>query len=438
MWAPSRRTVAALLVLVAACQPPPGDTEQPTPVASAEGSTTVANAPVDELVADAAPAAAPAAAPDDSYRELFRKIKAIKDTHGGGPPIWYETRPPQGEFGAWPMSAPMRDLMQAIGRPSELELREYSLPLNNPAVVSAAEATHMRDDDNVVAVLVDGRARAYPWWIITNYHVVNDTIGSTAVYVVMCEVCSGAGHFDPVLDGWSLDLRVCGAKNGTFFVCDFQTKSAWTSFSGAAFAGPLQGRRLPRRPIYQTTWKEWRTLHPETEVVFMSPEVRERPHGKSHYMGKPVIDDQLQYSVWNKDPRLPDNELVYGLMPRPGGDAARVYTLRGLQDAGGILQASWLDTPIVFVVGGGFRVGCFVRRLGDVTLELSVLGREPLRLRDQLGNVWDEWGQAVEGGAAGARLSFADGYLTEWYEWINHYPKSDILPAPGSGQKALK
>lgn len=434
----SRAIAFGLLSLCVACQP------SARPASEGDGAPPDPSAPA--AAADE-PAAASALAPPDNAGDvglldplLLQQIQDIRSAHGGGPPIWYDTRPPVGEFGAWPMSAQMRQLMQMMGRPGEVELREYSLPLNNPAAVPASDASHMRDDDKVVGILIGGRARAYPWWILTNFHVVNDTIDHTPVYVALCEVCSGAAHFDPVLDGWPLDFRVCGANNGTFFVCDFQTKSAWTSFSGAAFGGPLKGRRLLRRPVYQATWAEWRDQHPDTDVAFMSAEVRERPHGKGQHMGKPVIDDQLQYSIWNVDQRLAANELVFGLLPPAAGGRGRVYTLAGIRAAGGLIQTAWGGTPIAFVYGGAYRLGCFVRQLDGVTLELTMAARDPLRLHDQLGNVWDEWGQAVGGPAqaTGARLAFADGYLTEWYEWINHYPESDVQPEPGSEQKYLE
>ena len=53
--------------------------------------------------------------------------------------------------------------------------REYALPLNNPDTVSAEQATHLKETDLVIGLSIYGKARAYPWWIMSNYHVVNDT-----------------------------------------------------------------------------------------------------------------------------------------------------------------------------------------------------------------------------------------------------------------------
>ncbi len=49
-------------------------------------------------------------------------------------------------------------------------------PLEHPECRSAPRATHMRAEDLILGVLVSGRARAYPWWIPQNDHVVTDTL----------------------------------------------------------------------------------------------------------------------------------------------------------------------------------------------------------------------------------------------------------------------
>lgn len=53
----------------------------------------------------------------------------------------------------------------------------------NPVTVPGNEATHMRDEDCVIGVTVNGRHRAYPYWISDKYHIVNDTLGGERVLV---------------------------------------------------------------------------------------------------------------------------------------------------------------------------------------------------------------------------------------------------------------
>ena len=52
-----------------------------------------------------------------------------------------------------------------------------------PATVAGTEADHMRDEDCVIGVSVNGQHRAYPYWISDKYHTVNDTLGGEKVLV---------------------------------------------------------------------------------------------------------------------------------------------------------------------------------------------------------------------------------------------------------------
>ncbi|MGB1055058.1 MAG: DUF3179 domain-containing (seleno)protein, partial [Limisphaerales bacterium] len=130
--------------------------------------------------------------------------------------------------------------------------REYALPLNNPDTVSAEQATHLKESDLVIGLSIYGKARAYPWWIMSNFHVVNDTLqvgqqSQLPLMVAMCEQCSGSAAFIPTipeLEDRPLTFQICGVHNGTFEIADFQSQSKWHPFAGEATEGPLKGRRL--------------------------------------------------------------------------------------------------------------------------------------------------------------------------------------------------
>lgn len=57
------------------------------------------------------------------------------------------------------------------------------LAATDPAMVPAAEATWLQPSDEVLGVLVSGRARAYPVPMISYHHVVNDVIEGIPIAV---------------------------------------------------------------------------------------------------------------------------------------------------------------------------------------------------------------------------------------------------------------
>src|SRR5438046_8575994 len=56
-------------------------------------------------------------------------------------------------------------------------------------MVGGSVARHMRSDDYVIGLTHGGVSRAYPLWVIDNYHVVNDRVGPDRLVVTSCERC---------------------------------------------------------------------------------------------------------------------------------------------------------------------------------------------------------------------------------------------------------
>ncbi len=51
------------------------------------------------------------------------------------------------------------------------------------AAVPGRSAVHMRPEDCVVGLTINGQSRAYPYWIADKYHTINDSIGGERVLV---------------------------------------------------------------------------------------------------------------------------------------------------------------------------------------------------------------------------------------------------------------
>ena len=55
--------------------------------------------------------------------------------------------------------------------------------LMNPKYVSARKASFLREDDQVIGVVLNGEARAYPLRIMSWHELVNDKVGDLAILV---------------------------------------------------------------------------------------------------------------------------------------------------------------------------------------------------------------------------------------------------------------
>ena len=223
------------------------------------------------------------------------------------------------------------------------------------------------------------------------------------------------------------DFSVGGIRNGTIFLIDYQTGSQFHPFSGVCFEGPLEGTRLRRISTVLEKWGTWVKLYPETRVVLSSSDVRERKHGAlpEASFGASGIHLPLWNSIRIFDNRLSENELIFGIFSSTS-EKAKAYPLEYLKKADGIVQENFDGLPIIIFLQEQYRVHAYVRLHEGKVLNITVKHKPTLMLEDQFGTVWNEWGVAVSGKSKGKSLEPVDGYLSEWYEWSNSFPKTEI------------
>jgi thiol-disulfide isomerase/thioredoxin len=306
-------------------------------------------------------------------------------------------------------------------------------PLEHPRSKAAADAAHMRDEDLVFGVAVAGRARAYPWWILKGYHVVNDELGGVPLAVAFCEQCTGAAAFRRELERRRLSFEVPGVYNGTIVLQDRETRTLWAPFSGRALEGRLDGRHLERLPVSLLRWDEWRQRHPETDVVW-EPAASRDGHGSWYEPGKWGIVSEMGATLQGWDARLPENALVYGVEAESGSKA---FPLASLDVQGGVVNDEVGGVPLAVAAKGAFEVAAFER---------SVKGRVLTFLRSQdgggamtdreTGSQWTGTGDAVAGPLQGERLKNVDGYLVEWHVWSAYNPTAALYDAGPPGRAA--
>jgi hypothetical protein len=135
--------------------------------------------------------------------------------------------------------------------------------------------------EHVLAGVIDGEAVAYPFTILTQERVVNDTVGTTDV-VVLWQWGAVSALDRMTIDeseeiGWAaLYNRTIAASDGTVitltfelspdgYIRDHETASTWDTF-GTATEGPLAGTQLELLAAAPRFWFAWAAFQPETRI----------------------------------------------------------------------------------------------------------------------------------------------------------------------------
>ena len=179
-------------------------------------------------------------------------------------------------------------------------------PLHDPKVVSATDATYLKDSNVVFGLVLNDEARAYPKRILAWHEMATDRIGGVGLTIVYCPLCGTVIPFESQAGERSFRFGTSGLlyrSNKLMF--DEETHSLWSTFEGVPVVGPLTGTgvTLQTRAVVTTTWKEWRTEHPDTTVLSLDTGYT-RDYSEGAAYRDYFSTDRLMFQVSKTDARL--------------------------------------------------------------------------------------------------------------------------------------
>lgn len=227
-----------------------------------------------------------------------------------------------------PSDVPWNEIQQACGG------RDCIPSIDRPRFVPADSADFLADSDLVLALEMDGEARAYPVLILNYHEIVNDVIGGRPIAITYCPLCGSGVAFHRRFDGQSIEFGVSGLlRNNDLILYDRATESLWQQITGRAFAGPLRGRQLDFVPLTLTQWSKWQTAYPDTQVLSIDTGF-EKPYANKTPYGDYDSSSRLLFPL-SFDRRLHAKTVVHGVET---GSGAYAVTEDGLTAAGTLVQ----------------------------------------------------------------------------------------------------
>ncbi|MBI2219398.1 MAG: DUF3179 domain-containing protein [Candidatus Rokubacteria bacterium] len=314
-------------------------------------------------------------------------------------------------------------------------------PIDRPAFVTPADASGwLKPKEPVLALTVDGDARAYPLQILMWHEIVNDVVGGVPVAVTFCPLCNSALVFERRVDGTTLDFGTSGMLfKSDLVMYDRQSHSLWAQMEGRAIVGDRAGQRLRLRPANTIAFEAWRSAHPDGKVLSRDTGHRRR-YGVNPYESydEPSLGPFLYRG--KLDPRRPPKERVVGVAV---GEARRAYPFPLLEKRRVVHDTVGEQAIVIFYEPGTLSalddteiaksraVGAtsvFRAQLGERTLTFEAT---PGGFQDrQTGSRWDFFGAALSGPLAGQRLTPVQHVDAFWFAWAAFNPSTTVWTAP--------
>ncbi len=114
----------------------------------------------------------------------------------------------------------------------------------------------------IVGISVNGKTKAYPFSAVEKQSPILDSVGGTAILIVLNEDKKSVRAFERTVDGKTLEFFV---KPETAEVVDAETGSVW-NFAGEATGGEATGKQLKQIQVLKDYWFDWKNYNPETQL----------------------------------------------------------------------------------------------------------------------------------------------------------------------------
>ncbi len=310
-------------------------------------------------------------------------------------------------------------------------------PIDDPKFVSLEDADRwLTGQEPVIALEIDGDARAYPLQIMIWHEIVNDVVGDVPVTVTFCPLCNSAIVFDRRLDGVTYDFGTSGnLRSSDLVMWDRQTESWWQQLTGEAIVGELTGKVLTFLPAPIVSWEDFKAVNTDGKVLSRSTGFS-RSYGRNPYIGYDKVDNPPFLLLDEPDGRLPPKERVAAVTI---GDVDVAFPFSILERERVVnYSVNGRDLTVFFKPG---TVSALDRSSIKESRDVGATGvfdpsvdRQKLSFRtdgedivdNETGSVWNILGEAVEGPLTGKTLAPIVHANHFWFAWGAFKPDTKI------------
>ena len=315
-------------------------------------------------------------------------------------------------------------------------------PLDDPKFITPEDAeSWLGDQEPVIALDLNGDARAYPLQILTWHEIVNDVVDGVPVSVTFCPLCNAAIVFDRRLDGTVYDFGTSGKlRNSDLIMWDRQTKSWWQQFTGEGIVGELAGKKLTMLAASIVSFSDFRAASANGKVLSRETGFSRR-YGQNPYAGYDRADNPPFLYRGDLDGRLLPKERVATVSI---GDVDVAFPFSVLEEERAVnYTVNGQDMVVFFKPGtvsaldaGSIKssrdvgaTGVFDPRVDEQDLTFRADGDSIVD--NETGSVWSILGQAVEGPLTGKKLTQIVHANHFWFAWGAFKPGTMIYQRMG-------
>ncbi len=309
----------------------------------------------------------------------------------------------------------------------------------DPAMESIEAASEwLSDRSPVIAVEVDGVARAYPQALLMWHEIANDEINGVPIAVTFCPLCNSSITYDRRVNGEVLDFGVSGfLRNSDMIMFDRQTETWWQQLTGEGLVGDYNGTLLDFVPSQVISFRTFADRYPDGEVMSRDTGFS-RQYGTNPYAGYDSRGGQPFLFRGEVDTRL--DSAVDHVLATKIGDVSKAYPFDTLR-AEVVVNDTIGETPVVIFFQAGVASSLDdsiidnSRDLGTAGMYQATVDGDVLTFiangdgtfsDEQTDSIWNAFGEAIDGELLGTELEWVNAFPHFWFAWAAFSPDTEV------------
>jgi len=284
---------------------------------------------------------------------------------------------------------------------NSLHAMDFIQSIDNPTFIGIRESTNLQNDDLVLVFRAGDTVKIYPHKILRSHEIVNDNIDDSYFAVTYCPLTGSGLNWNRQIDGEVTEFGVSGLLyRSNLMPYDRNTTSIWSQMLNKCVNGEQIKTEPKILPLIEMTFATALKSFPDAFI--------------------------LQNDFKSTTDEYPSGERFYGVIIR-NNVVLFPYTL--FSDSVTVIQ-DYFNKKEIIVAGSNsdHYIVAFINTTTNPLLKFSAISGElPVIMKDNTGNSWDLFGNAVDGPMKGAKLDIAPAYVAYYWGWLNFYSDPIIV-----------
>lgn len=329
----------------------------------------------------------------------------------------------------------------------QIVLPKGSFPtLDTPKFVNKIEGMQMfLAKEPVIAIAINGVAKAYSLNILTMHEIANDELEDIPILVTYCPLCNSGIVYNRTLNHNGkteiLKFEASGMlRNSDMVMLDRKTETLWQQLMGTAIVGEYNGAELNTIPSLIISVEEFFERYPNGQLLSKKTGFAnsEKMYGFNPYKGYDQQKSPIPYFFnSNKvDKRLPAMERVVDI---ENNGTYKIYSFTSVAKKGVINDTFKTSKVVLFYKSGTISVLdenkiSASQSVGSVTAFypevdgtiLTFKKKRRIFIDIETQSKWDITGYCYDGKLKGKQLKIMPHSNHFAFAWLAFHPKSEI------------